>query len=221
MELRNIVICAACFILVSAGLVYGLKLLRKRNYLLGLEWLVVAFSATNALLYFSLGSETAYLFSYFCDAFSRGVGIPVITIIGFMAVTHDYKPSVFKDVMLFAGGMLVTLALVLSAHALGGFLAYFYVVMWTVFSLYLVYLVLRLLSAGEHILALGLFLGMLAAQTIACIYDFYKIPGDETNVLLNFYVLALLSWACLLVLMYYAYSALERTKESMPLLQPR
>jgi hypothetical protein len=66
--------------------------------------------------------------------------------------------------------------------------------------------------AGHALHALTTTLGLVAAQAIACIYDFYKIPGEETNVVFNFYVLALLTWSYLTVTLYYAYCALEREK---------
>ncbi|POA35834.1 MULTISPECIES: hypothetical protein [unclassified Pseudomonas] len=218
MDLRNAVLCIACFLLFASGLVYGVKFLKKRNYLLALEWFVVAFSATNFLVFFITGLKFAYLISYFCDAFSRAFGIPIITVLGLMAVTHTYKPSVRNDVMMFAGAIVGTLALI-STTVLATLLPYYYVMMWVGFSIYLVYFALRLVSARETFHAIGVMLGMLASLAIACIYDFYKIPGDDTNVLLNFYVLALTTWAYLLVHLYYAYCALERSKGSMALLQ--
>lgn len=83
------------------------------------------------------------------------------------------------------------------------------------------YFAVRLATVGESLHAIGVMFGMLASLTIACIYDFYKIPGDDSNVLLNFYVLALTTWAYLLVHLYYAYCALERAKGAMAALQTR
>ncbi|GLH50754.1 MULTISPECIES: hypothetical protein [Pseudomonas] len=220
MEPRNIVLCLACFLLLANGLTFGIRFLKKRNLLLALEWFVVAFSATNFLVFFLTGSEHAYLISYFCDAFSRAFGIPLITVLGLMAVTHAYKPSVGKELMMFAGAMLGTLALI-STKVLVTLLPYFYVLMWVMFSVYLVYFAVRLANVGESLHAIGVMFGMLASLTIACIYDFYKIPGDDSNVLLNFYVLALTTWAYLLVHLYYAYCALERAKGAMAVLQTR
>ncbi|MFG6202983.1 hypothetical protein [Pseudomonas retamae] len=220
MEPRNIVLCLACFLLLANGLTFGIRFLKKRNLLLALEWFVVAFSATNFLIFFLTGSEHAYLISYVCDAFSRAFGIPLITVLGLMAVTHAYKPSVSKELMMFAGALLGTLALI-STKVLVTLLPYFYVLMWVMFSVYLVYFAVRLANAGESLHAIGVMFGMLASLTIACIYDFYKIPGDDSNVLLNFYVLALTTWAYLLVHLYYAYCALERAKGAMTVLQTR
>ncbi|MFQ6346240.1 hypothetical protein ACQRBV_21535 [Pseudomonas sp. R11F] len=220
MEPRTVVLCLACFLLLATGLTFGIKFLKRRNLLLALEWFVVAFSATNFLIFYLTGSEHSYLISYFCDAFSRAFGIPIITVLGLMAVTHGYKPSVRKELMMFTAALVGTFALI-SANVLVTLLAYFYILMWLGFSVYLVYFAVRLVTVGESLHAIGVMLGMLASLTIACIYDFYKIPGDATNVLLNFYVLALTTWAYLLVHLYYAYCALERSKETTALWQAR
>jgi hypothetical protein len=50
-------------------------------------------------------------------------------------------------------------------------------------------------------------------QAIASIYDFYKIPHDETNIVFNFYTIALYVWAYLTVQTYYSYCALQRAME--------
>ena len=44
-------------------------------------------------------------------------------------------------------------------------------------------------------------------------YDFYKIPGDETNLFFNFYFVAFLVWAYGYSAMYYGYLALEQESE--------
>jgi hypothetical protein len=49
---------------------------------------------------------------------------------------------------------------------------------------------------------------MVAAQAIASIYDFYRIPGDDDHVI--FYTFALLTWSFLGFAMYYGYCTLER-----------
>lgn len=221
MELRTIAICLACLILSTSGLVYGIAFIKKRNYLLGIEWMIVSFSAVNAFFYFAFTSEFSFVLSHFCDAFSRAVGIPVITVLGLMAVTNDYRPSALKESVIFVAAFAFTLLLVVFASMLHTMMAYYYMVMWGMFSVYLIYLSARLASVGETCHALGVLLVMVLSQTIACIYDFYKIPGDETNIVLNFYVLALCTWAFMLVQLYYAYCALERSKGAVGVAQLR
>ena len=207
MELKYIVYCLADVMLIATSLIYGIKFLKKRNYLLGGELLVVAFSASN-LLVNALTEIPMYLnVSLFCDAFSRSFGIPVIGIAGLMAVSHRFRPSALVDVVLFALGLVVTVV-VWTANFLSAPKPYFYLAMWTLFSVYLLLFAAKLVRAGEKLQAMNTILAMTAAQAIASIYDFYHIPGDDDHVI--FYSFALLTWSFLGIAMYYGYCALER-----------
>ncbi|PCE30477.1 hypothetical protein [Burkholderia ubonensis] len=208
MDLREIVLCLASILLASTTGIYGVKFLRRRNYLLGIEWLVVTVSASNALLFFATGSPFCYGVSHFLDAFSRGFGMPVIAVAGLMAVTHHYKPSVRQDVILF-GVAVVGTTILMTTDFIDGILPYFYVVMWTLLALYLAYFVKRLLNAGQTFHALTTLVALVSSLAIAYIYDFYKIPGEEHNIVFNFYTLALLTWSYLVVSLSHAYWALE------------
>jgi hypothetical protein len=210
MELRFYALCFTTCLLLATSLIYGLKFLKKRNYLLGLEWLVITLSTLNLLLYLLSGAQFAYNISYFCDAFSRGFGIPIIAIAGLMAVTHRYKPSIRADVGFFAVSIAGT-AILVAADFMKTPKPYFYVVMWAVFSAYLAYFAKRLLNVGESRHALGVIVALLSSQAIACMYDFYKIPGDDEQHTL-FFVIALTVWSYLCVELYYSYCALERAE---------
>ncbi|KWR75058.1 hypothetical protein [Cupriavidus sp. IDO] len=216
---RNLyLLCFAMFVLVTTSSIYGLKFLGKGNYLLGFEWLIVTFSASNFLLFALGGVQFSYRISYFCDAFSRGFGIPVIALAGLMAVTHRYKPSILMDVLFFAGAIAGTIVLV-AVDAVAQPKPYFYVAMWSAFSLYLAWFAWKLQSAGESLHAFGVFVVLLTAQAIACIYDFHTIPGDDAQHL-TFFTLACLTWSFMCVELYYAYRALERAEKSAGSLAP-
>jgi len=207
MEFKYLAYCLADAVLIATSLIYGIKFLKKRNIMLGGELLVVTFSATNLLIN-ALTEIPMYLnVSLFCDAFSRCFGIPVIAIVGLMAASHRFKPSAFVDVVLFTLGLVVTV-IFWTADFLKEPKPYFYLVLWSIFSLYLAYFAVKLLRAGEKLQALSILLAMTFAQTIASIYDFYHIPGDDDHVI--FYIFALLAWSLLGVAMYHAYCALER-----------
>ncbi len=210
MELKFYLYCLADLALITTSLVYGVKLLRKRNGLLGFEWLVTTFSASNLMINALTGEHVFLSVSLFCDAFSRGFGVPVITIVGMMAVTHRYKPSVVSDVA-YAVGALAATAVVWTADFMIEPKPYFYLVMWSLFSVYLAYVVKRLLSAGEKRNAVSVILALVSTQIIASTYDFYPIPGDSDHMI--FYIFALLSWSYMSVSLYYAYCALERAQE--------
>lgn len=209
MDTKIILLLLADVLLLLTTLIYGVKFLRRGNVLLGLEWLVVTVSTSNLLVYLLTESKAAYSVSFFLDAFSRGFGIPIIATAGLMAVTHRYKPSTRTDVLWFVGAFSGTFVLV-GADFLAKPLPYFYLLMWTGFSVYLGYFAWRLWRAGEtrHAAAVGL--ALVTSQAIATIYDFYKIPGDKDQVI--FLILALTTWAYLTVATYYAYGALERAE---------
>jgi len=210
MELKFYLYCLADLALITTSLVYGVKLLKRRNGLLGFEWLVTTFSASNLMINALTGEHVFLSVSLFCDAFSRGFGVPVITIVGMMAVTHRHRPSIFTDVLYVVGALAGTVV-VWTADFMVEPKPYFYLVMWSLFSIYLVYVVKKLLSAREKRNAVSVVLAMISTQIIASTYDFYHIPGDHDHMI--FYIFALLSWSYMSVSLYYAYCALERAQE--------
>jgi len=212
MELKHYLYCFADVVLIATSFIYGVKFLRKRNFLLGGELFVVTFSATNLLINALTDKQVFLNLSLFCDAFSRSFGIPVIAIVGLMAVTHRFKASIFVDVVLFVLAMAGT-AVVWSADFLVGPKPYFYLVMWTLFSIYLAYVATKLMRVGEKLQSISVIFALVFAQAIASIYDFYRIPGDDDHVI--FYTFALLAWSYLGVAMYYGYCALERAQQGL------
>ena len=209
MDLKTILFLLANLALMLSGYIYGWKFLRKRNYLLGLEWWIVAISATSFFA-FALSEVMAfYDLSIYLDAFSRGFGFPVIAVVGALAITHGYAPSRWLDVTLFALGFAGAYVLV-AAAVVEPVKPWFYLVMGIGFAVFLVYLAVRLLRAGERLNAVNLLVVMATSMAIAGIYDFYSIPGDDADRTI-FYTLALASWAYLLTGFYYAYCALERS----------
>ncbi|WP_075795770.1 hypothetical protein [Massilia putida] len=214
MEIEQQLFVLSIGVLVVTASIYGMKFLGKGNYLLGIEWLVIALSGASIVV-FALGDvDAAYHVAYFCDAFSRGCGGPLITILGLMAVTHGYRPLPCFDLYLFGGAAAGTAALV-EADAAAPLRPMFYLCMWGILSLYLVYFIWRLAGVRAYRHALGVGVVLVSAQAIAGMYDFYTLPGDEERVL--FYILAAPVWSFLCMEMYYAYCALERAApEAVP-----
>jgi hypothetical protein len=207
METEHHLFILSITILVATASVYGMKFLGKGNYLLGVEWLVIALSGASILVFALGGVDGGYRIAYYCDAFARGCGGPVVIILGLMAVTHGYRPLPWFDLYLFAGAAAGTAALV-TADAAAALRPAFYLVMWTVFSLYLVCFIRRLAAARAWRHAVGVGLVLVSAQAIAGVYDFYPLPGDEER--LYFHAVAGAVWSFLCVELYYAYCALER-----------
>lgn len=214
METRDVLALLTCVLLVVSGGTYGIKFLRRGNVLLGLEWLIVAFSGTNFLIYLLTHSQISFGISFFCDAFSRGFGIPIVTVLGLMAATHNFRLSLGKDAVIFATTFAATFVMI-KVDFMAKPLPYFYVVMWTGFTVYLAYFISRLAMVGEYLHAFGVTVAAVLGLMVACIYDFYPIPGDDTKSI--FLSIALASWSFLMMQLYYAFFALNRARhEALP-----
>ncbi|MEU1208552.1 transporter [Nocardia sp. NPDC005825] len=223
MDLKTTLYALADLFMIGAGFTLGWKFIRNyRNYLLGLEWIIVASSGTNFLVYGLVGAnETSPMFhiAFFFDAFSRSFGITVILVLGLMKVTHGFKPSLAVDIAVF--GLAIVGGLVMSAFAeeLGVAGAVFYVVMNALTTLFLFYFAWRLWNIGEHGHAIAVAAVSSAAAAIAGTYDFYRIPGDDEHHTI-FYILALTTWACQMVVYYFGYRALQNSNDRISAARP-
>lgn len=211
MDPRTFSICVGAIALAATGFYYGVKFCRIRNYLIGIEWFALATSSTNFMIYELNHSPINYLGVEFLDTFSRAFGLPIVTVAGMIVLTHRFKPSIGADVILFVLPSLGTL--VLLTHYLEHDLKYILFIMWSFFTLYLIYFASVLYRYNEKSHAFGIICAAVSNQIIAYMYDFYKIPGNDTNTFLNFYTIALYVWAYLTVQVYYSYCALQRAME--------
>lgn len=209
MEVIDILGLVTCIFLALSGWVYGAKFIKKENYLLGLEWWIVAFSASNFAMAMLTASEIHYAITLFLDSFSRSFGMPVIAVIGLMALTHNYKPSVAKDIMLFVAAFAGTFVVYL-ADFFSEVRPYFYLIMWVIYSAYIFYFIVRLARVGEGVHAVATTAGLLLSLAVAVVYDFFPIPGDDTHMI--FMTWAFTTWSYGGIQLYYAYCALERAK---------
>lgn len=212
MDARLLSICIGAIALAATGFFYGVKFCQKRNYLIGVEWFALAISSTNFMIYELTHSHITYLGVVFLDTFSRAFGLPIVTVAGLMVLTHRFRPTIRTDVLLFVGTAIATLIVLMDKFAPA--LAYFLLTAWTMFTACLFYFAYRLWVSGEKAHAFGMALAAILNQIIAYMYDFYKIPGDESNIIFNFYTLALFNWAYLTVQVYYSYCAFERALEA-------
>ena len=212
MDLRSLVLVLSSALLARSSFVYGWKFVKKRNYLLGIELWVVGTSASNAVVFFATESPVSWAIAHFFDVFSRGFGLPLISMAGMMVITHGFKPSIRQDILAFVASAAATFVLI-GVHSLEGILPYYLVAMWCLLSIYLAYFIKRLLAVGAGFNAMLVGIALVTSLAIAGIYDFYKIPGEETNVVFNFFTLALCSWAYFAPAIYYGYCALERAQQ--------
>lgn len=210
--MKELLFIVADLWMIVAGFVYGWKFIRSYdNYLLGLEWIVMATSGSNFLLWSLMGGDERsfmYVVAYFFDAFSRSVGMTLILVMGLMRVTHRYKPSMAVDMGVFA---LATAAGLYLQRFHGQFnlgSATFYVAVTVLTTLYLVYVVWRLWEIDARGEATGTALVTAASLAITVMYDFLPIPGDDAY-RTTFYILALTTWGFMLYMYFRAYRVLH------------
>ncbi|MGW7465631.1 transporter [Streptomyces xantholiticus] len=211
--MKDLLFMLADLWMIFAGFCFGWKFIRRyNNYLLGLEWMVVATSGSNFLLWALLGGDEGsvlYSIAYFFDAFSRSVGITLILVMGLMRVTHRYKPTVAVDVGVFALAIVAGLYLQqFRGHEFHVGPATYYVVVNVLTTLFLAYFTWRVWKIGAKGLAIGAGLATAAASVIAITYDFFPIPGDDEHRTL-FYMAALTTWGFQMFMYFLAYRALH------------
>jgi hypothetical protein len=208
MSILELLFAVADIWMVAVGFTYGIKFIRNhKNYLLGIEWIVVATSGTNFLIYglIKAGHDSPmYAFAYFLDAFSRSTGITLILVLGLMKVTHRYKPSAMVDVAAF--GLAAVAGFVLSqfAEEIGNPGKIFYIVVNVLTTIFLIYFVKRLWNINVRGHAVLAAVATACGFFIAAIYDFVHIPGDDAEHTI-FYILALSTWGLQMFAYYRAY----------------
>ncbi|MFD6223938.1 transporter [Nocardia asteroides] len=212
MSIKELLFAAADIWMIAVGFTYGIKFIRNyKNYLLGIEWIIVATSGTNFLLYGLLKAghdSPMYTAAAYLDAFSRSVGITLILVLGLMKVTHRYKPSATMDIGAFALAGVAGLLLVGYQDTIGLPAKIFFIVANVLTTIFLAYFVTRLWQIGERGHAVWAAIATSCAFLIAATYDFVKIPGDDAEHTI-FYILALSSWGLQMFVYYRAYRAFD------------
>ena len=228
--MKDLLFLAADVWLMFTTWFFGIKMLRTYgNHLLTLEWLVVAVSSTNFLLWALLGGDEnspMYHLAYALDAFSRSFGITLILVIGFLAVTHRWKPPLRVEIG--ATALAVTGAVILGPvhsdqlhhDALHLGVATFYVVTNLLTAVFLMYVARRLWQIGARTVAVWTALVTAAASFVAITYDFLPFSFDDENRTI-FYTVALTTWGCQSVVYFFAYRALHEHNVSTTETAPR
>lgn len=212
MSIRELLFAVADIWMIAVGFTYGIKFIRTyKNYLLGIEWMIVATSGSNFLVYGLIKAghgSPMYAFAYFLDAFSRSVGITLILVLGLMKVTHRYKPSAAVDVGAFALAAVVGFVLSQFAEEIGVPGKIFYIVVNVLTTIFLIYFVTRLWGIGERGHAVWVAVASACGFVIASTYDFVHIPGDDAEHTI-FYIFALSTWGLQMFAYFRAYRAFD------------
>ncbi|WP_063920674.1 hypothetical protein [Nocardia mikamii] len=198
--------------MAAAGLYYGVRIIRRhRNYLLGLEWLVIGISGTNVLFLAATGidhSSVSYHLMVFFDAFSRSFGMTLVFVLGMMAVTRGYRASLVVEAAAFGAATVVGLWRTIDVRPVSPQWSLFYLALNLAVAVFMVTVAGRLWRIGERRCAAWVFIATLLGATIASTYDFVHIPGDDADHTL-FYIPALAIWALMITTYYHGYRALD------------
>ncbi len=209
MSARDLVMGIATLSLIFTGYYFGYRFLKLRNTLLGWEWIVLAFSASNVLLGTLLKNPSFEAVAFYCDAFSRGVGFPVIATLGFVELFRGRKFSWQFDVAAFSGGAVFAWA-ARTVWAESQILQQFYMVVGQVFALCMLYFAVRLFAIRLVGHGVAVIAGLVALLAISLLEGgFFTFPGEETNVLFNWLTIAQFVWALVFAHYFFAYRAYE------------
>ncbi|AZG46760.1 transporter [Gordonia insulae] len=206
--MRDLLFAAADIWMIAIGFTCGITFIRKySNWLIGLEWIIMATSGSNFLIYgiTKAGTDSPmYHVAFFLDAFSRSIGFTVILVLGLLMVTHRYKPTKAVEVGAFALAAVLGFLLSQFATEIGTPGKVFFLVMALGVSAFLVYYGQRLWALGEHAHAGWVWFATALNVVVASIYDFAHIPGDDADHTL-FYILALFTWGLAMLVIYRSY----------------
>lgn len=209
MSARDLVMIVSDLSLVFTGYYFGFRFLKLGNRLLGWEWVVLAFSASNLLLGIVLQSAFFEGVAFFCDAFSRGVGFPVIATLGFVELFSGRKFSWQFDVAAFAGGAVFAWA-ARTVWAESQALQQFYIVAGQVFTFCMLYFAFRLFAVRLVGHGIAIIVGLIALSGVSLLEaGVIAFPGEATNVLFNWLTIAMFVWALAFAQYFFAYRAYE------------
>jgi len=206
---RDILIASGMLALVTSGFWLGYRFWREGNMLLGAEWMILGFSAFNFVLWSLFRFQPSFEISMICDAFSRSIGIPVIATLGLAKLTHGFDVSKATKWLLLVGGFPLAYGL-LAYPPIQPALPYALFACGIVANIFLLYFSWRLARVGERGHALGILLVNASFAIMALLEGIIAIPGDETNLVLNFFFIAGWVWAIGFAEIYFAYQALAR-----------
>ncbi len=185
------------------------KFFQKGNLILCAEWAVMAISMTNITIFIFTQRQWQYDFSMYLDAFSRVAGMNLLIVLGFLAVTHKYKPSVLADVFILFGVGAIA-AILMYVDYMDPVRPFVFFAVYFMFLPFLMLLTWKMFSMGNRALGVHMIITTLLLTYIHSIADFYPIPGDATNVLYNYAFMAFTFWAYGYLVIYFSYAALER-----------
>lgn len=208
---RDLAIISGMCLLAFVGWYYGWRFLKLKNDILGFEWLIIGFSATNFALYtigaFKFGIEI----TMFLDMFSRLIGIPILGTLGVLQITHDRHFTQWQEFWLFAVGLGTTAAFKLFTP-LQAALPVLYLVLGLAFMGLCVFMGQQAFKRGLRLHGWLMVVSVLMNFGVSLLQDFVKLPDEDTAILLNQIVIEHFVWSFGCAAMFYVYQALHHAR---------
>jgi hypothetical protein len=214
-SLRDIVILISLAAMVVVGWYYGYRFLKLKNDILGVEWMIIGFSATCFFVNRLGLSESSVEITWFLDLFSRLIGIPILGTIGVMKVTHGRDFTRRQEIWMFAIGLLVSAAFKVSS-ALQAMLPVLYLVLGVAFLALVAYMAYQAFKRGLRMHGWLMVVAVLLNLGVALLQDFAKLPDENTAIFFNQLVIEGFVWAFGLAAMFYTYEAMQNTPMPKP-----
>lgn len=208
MSLRDGVILGGMFTLAFVGWYYGWRFFQLKNEILGFEWFIIGFSATNFALYTIGVSKFSGEITYFLDLFSRLIGIPIIGTLGVLKVTHGRSFTRSQEFWMFAIGLLVSAAFVASG-TLQAALPVLYLALGIAFLALCIFMAQQAFKRGLQWHGWVMTASVAATFGVSLLQDFVKLPDEDTAVFMNQLVIEHFVWAFACAAMFHVYRALH------------
>ncbi|MYN44774.1 hypothetical protein GTP23_06765 [Pseudoduganella sp. FT93W] len=197
---------AAIVLVVVAG-ISGLALWGRRHFLLGDLAGLLAFSGICFLFYGVYEEPKAYTLSRLCDGALKGMALPVLVVLGMLAVTHQFRPARWLSAGILWTVLLCAILLETKVN-LTGIRVVVRLCAWSALTVFLWYLATRLLRAGEFVHAIGIQVMVVSAQVVAVLAGNGSIEFARND--MPYLLFETISASFLCVQLYYAVYALER-----------
>jgi hypothetical protein len=213
MLFRSILMYGSISSLMFVGLIYGLRFLKLKNYLLGFEWIILGLSSMCGIIFLASGSVHIEQIWTFFDVFSRLFGITIIGSIGLLKVTHTIVPSHRFDAGIFALGFAASAAFIANPaleQQIG--LPIAELVMAAIFLTIIFIVAWQCFKRRLYLSALAMLATLILFSYVSLMGDFHELGPDGIPIHLVNFSTAHLVWAFGFAAIYHSYAALARAK---------
>ena len=210
--LRDLLLVIATIALAISMGIGMVTLFKRKNLILGAEWMVMFVSSCNIIVWSQTGNDWQWDLVWFLDAFSRVAGMNILLYLGFAQLTHNYRPSIRVDILLFVViGILA--ACVMYVDVLIPARHYIFSAAHFVFLPLLVFLTYEMHRLEKTLLMVFMGFSTVTMTISTVLIDFAVPTNNDTNVLFNKDFVSLVSWAFGYLVISRVYVAMDEDRK--------